>query len=94
MVWFWLNIPLATVFFLAWTLIPLWLVIKRRDTWASAHRAGTSARPSTTGQVARQAAAPGERLLTSPVNGHQATWLISGYVPGRPARDDLDRAGP
>jgi hypothetical protein len=31
MYWFWLNIPLATVFFLAMTLIPLWLVIKHPD---------------------------------------------------------------
>jgi hypothetical protein len=29
--WFWLNIPLATMFFLAWTLIPLWMVIKYPD---------------------------------------------------------------
>lgn len=32
MTWFWLNIPLATLFFLAWTLIPLWMVIKHPDT--------------------------------------------------------------
>jgi hypothetical protein len=28
---FWLNAPLATVFFLAWVLIPLWLVIKHPE---------------------------------------------------------------
>ena len=27
MSWLWLNIPLAAVFFLATTMIPLWLVI-------------------------------------------------------------------
>ena len=32
MFWFWLNIPLGTLFFLAWVLIPLWLVIKHPDT--------------------------------------------------------------
>jgi hypothetical protein len=32
MTWFWLNIPLATCFFLAWTLIPLWMVFKQPDT--------------------------------------------------------------
>jgi hypothetical protein len=31
MSWFWLNIPLATLFFLAWTLIPLWLVLKHPE---------------------------------------------------------------
>jgi predicted signal transduction protein with EAL and GGDEF domain len=31
MSWLWLNIPLATVFFLATTMIPLWLVIKHPD---------------------------------------------------------------
>ena len=30
--WFWLNIPLAALFFLAWTVIPLWMVIKHPDT--------------------------------------------------------------
>jgi hypothetical protein len=29
--WFWLNIPLAAVFFAAWVGVPLWLVIKRPD---------------------------------------------------------------
>jgi hypothetical protein len=27
--WFWLNIPLALLFFGAWTAIPLWLVLTR-----------------------------------------------------------------
>ena len=29
MYWFWLNIPLAAVFFGAWYGIPMWLVAKR-----------------------------------------------------------------
>lgn len=32
MTWFWLNIPLAALFFLAWTLIPLWMVVRHPDT--------------------------------------------------------------
>jgi hypothetical protein len=32
MTWFWMNIPLAVLFFLAWTLIPLWMVLKHPDT--------------------------------------------------------------
>jgi hypothetical protein len=32
MTWFWLNIPLAAVLFLAMSGIPLWLVIKHPDT--------------------------------------------------------------
>ena len=31
MTWFWLNIPLAVLFFLAWTLIPLWMVLRHPD---------------------------------------------------------------
>jgi heme/copper-type cytochrome/quinol oxidase subunit 4 len=27
--WFWLNFPLALLFFCAWTVIPLWLVLTR-----------------------------------------------------------------
>jgi hypothetical protein len=27
--WFWLNVPLAIVFFAAWSGIPLWLVLTR-----------------------------------------------------------------
>jgi hypothetical protein len=40
--WFWLNIPLAAVIFLAMSLIPLWLVIKRPD--ARTHASGPSRR--------------------------------------------------
>lgn len=32
MYWFWLNMPLAAMFFAAWTGIPLWLVLKHPDT--------------------------------------------------------------
>ena len=34
--WLWLNIPFATLIFLAMTLIPLWLVIRHPDTGAGA----------------------------------------------------------
>lgn len=32
MTWFWMNIPLAVLFYLAVTLIPLWMVFKHPDT--------------------------------------------------------------
>jgi hypothetical protein len=35
MYWFWLNVPLAAVFFGAWYGIPMWLVCKRPG-WGSA----------------------------------------------------------
>lgn len=28
--WFWMNVPLAAVFFAAWAGIPLWMVIRHR----------------------------------------------------------------
>jgi hypothetical protein len=43
--WFWLNIPLGVMFFLAIAGIPLWMVIRRPDSRpASAGAARTSAR--------------------------------------------------
>ena len=32
MQWFWMNIPLAAMFFAIWTGMPLWLVLKHPDT--------------------------------------------------------------
>ena len=34
--WLWINLPIAAVFFLAMTAIPLWLAIRRTDTGPSA----------------------------------------------------------
>jgi hypothetical protein len=49
MSWLWLNIPLAAVFFLATTMIPLWLVIRHPD-----GRAETAVRaPRAAGRAAR-----------------------------------------
>ena len=31
MSWFWLNVPLAVLFFAAWTGIPLWMVLSHPD---------------------------------------------------------------
>jgi hypothetical protein len=56
--WFWINMPLAAVFFLAITGIPLWLTIKRPDTGPQ-----TSARP----RVAPRAAAPARQAAAVPV---------------------------
>jgi hypothetical protein len=49
--WFWMNMPLAALFFAAWTGIPLWLVIKRPDT-GSGSRAVHAPRPRHAGQAA------------------------------------------
>lgn len=35
MIWLFVNLPIAAVFFLAYSLIPLWLVIKHPDTGPS-----------------------------------------------------------
>jgi len=59
MFWFWLNMPLAAVFFGAWYGIPMWLIHKHPE-WGSApvpgHQAGL-AEPQ-----AALAAQRGERL--------------------------------
>jgi hypothetical protein len=44
MSWFWLNIPLASLFFLAVTGIPLWLVIRHPDARAQAPAAAAADR--------------------------------------------------
>ena len=45
MLWFWLSIPLAAVFFGAWYGIPMWMVLTRPD-WgpqpAAGHRVQTA----------------------------------------------------
>ena len=84
MSWFWLNIPLAALFFLAATAIPLWLVIRHPD----AQAAPGSGRPATdaatamtdsvaarssariSGRAGRPAARPAAR--TAPQPGHAA----------------------
>jgi hypothetical protein len=30
MIWFWLNMPLAAVFFAAWVAVPLWIVFRHQ----------------------------------------------------------------
>ena len=31
MSWFWLNVPLAALFFAIWSAIPLWMVLRHSD---------------------------------------------------------------
>lgn len=45
MSWFWLNIPLATAFFLATAGIPLWMVLRHPDTRSSATRSAAASVP-------------------------------------------------
>jgi hypothetical protein len=42
--WFWWNIPLALLFFCAWTVIPLWLVLTRWHRETEARHAEIAAR--------------------------------------------------
>jgi hypothetical protein len=59
MSWFWLNMPLAAVFFGAWYGIPMWLVFKRPG-WGSAP-------PAVTAPAPRRQAGPAE-LQTAAVS--------------------------
>jgi hypothetical protein len=42
--WFWLNIPLALLFFCCWAGIPLWLTLTRWNTEISAKHAEIAAK--------------------------------------------------
>jgi hypothetical protein len=42
--WFWVNLPLALLFFCAWTFIPLWLVLTRWHRETEAKHAEIAAR--------------------------------------------------
>ncbi|HTX84467.1 MAG TPA: hypothetical protein VME44_19950 [Streptosporangiaceae bacterium] len=57
--WFWINIPLALLFFLAWTVIPLWLVLTR---W---HRETEARHAEIAAQAAAQTVAEIDELVSS-----------------------------
>ena len=63
--WFWLNIPLDAVFFLAMTGIPLWLVFKHPDTG-----------PAPRGSVRAEAATPRPASLAAPSQGAAERELV------------------
>ena len=60
MSWLWLNIPLAAVFFLATTMIPLWLVIKHPDS-----RPETAARARRAAERTARVPAQADRPVTA-----------------------------
>ena len=78
MTWFWMNIPLAALFFLAWTLIPLWMVIRHPN-------AGPSI-------PARDAAPPSRAAAaltgSAPASG-QSVPAIPGCLPDSPREQAL-----
>jgi hypothetical protein len=45
MLWFWLSIPLAAVFFGAWYGIPMWMILTHPD-WGPEPAAGHHAHPT------------------------------------------------
>jgi len=57
--WFWLNFPLALLFFCAWTVIPLWLVLTR---W---HRETEAKHAEIAAQAAAQTVAEIDELVSS-----------------------------
>jgi hypothetical protein len=55
--WFWLNIPLALLFFCCWAGIPLWLTLTRWNTELSAKHAEIAAKADLTPVFAQPASA-------------------------------------
>jgi hypothetical protein len=60
--WFWLNVPLAALFFAAWSGIPLWLVLRHLDREPAIQVPGQAAQ-----------AAPGDPRLERVRKGWQPT---------------------
>jgi hypothetical protein len=78
MTWFWLNIPPAVLFFLAWTLIPLWMVVRHPDTGPGIAAPDEPAPSRTAATMAGSALAPGQSAPASPA-----------YLPGNPREEAL-----
>jgi hypothetical protein len=57
MSWFWLNIPLAVLFFCCWAGIPLWLTFTRWDAELKAKHAALAARAAAEPAITRPAPA-------------------------------------
>jgi hypothetical protein len=80
MTWFWLNIPLAALFFVAVSGIPLWMVLKHPEAGPHILADRRPARPSATGHQASHAAALA-RPPAGPGGGHIPVTSAAG--PGR-----------
>jgi hypothetical protein len=70
--WFWLNIPPAVLFFLAWTLIPLRMVFRHPDTVPGVPARDELPPNRTAATMAGSASASG-----------QSTPAIPAYLPDR-----------
>jgi|GEM_PF-752692 len=82
MSWFWLNMPLGAVFFLAVAGIPLWMVLRHPDTRPSATRQSAAAQSAAAQSGSRPAAA---RVSdTTPLSVPVVVPMPSG---GRPRRE-------
>jgi hypothetical protein len=66
MSWFWLNIPLAVLFFCCWAGIPLWLTLARWDAELKGKHAEVAARAAAEAAFARPVAV-GAHESDSPV---------------------------
>jgi hypothetical protein len=74
----WANFPIALLFFLAWTAVPLWMVVKRPDTapdFSEAHAYLIASRPQSAPHRADQDAVG---QLEQSFRGRQAMTTGSG----------------
>jgi len=76
--WAWLNFPLAALFFLAMTAIPLWLVVKRPDNGPSFAAVPADARIPAISAVASAEAVPDRSAAARPLSGARP---VSGTRP-------------
>ncbi len=81
MAWLWISVPIAAVFFLGYTVIPLWLVFRRPDV-GPADLARSAAGPA---DPARPAAGPADPARPVAGPARPATPSIRPASAPRPA---------
>jgi hypothetical protein len=79
MAWFWLNIPLALLFFGCWAGIPLWLTLTR---W----HAETSAKHAEIAAIAARAVAAPALAQPAPAVAQETGTPAYAGVAGQPGR--------
>jgi hypothetical protein len=87
MSWFWLNMPLGAVFFLAVAGIPLWMVLRHPDTRPSATRQSAAAQSAAAQSAAAQSGSRPAAARVSDATPLSVPVVVPMPSGGRPRRE-------